>query len=376
MVKVSVIIPVYNTEKYLRECLDSVTGQSLKDIEIICINDGSTDNSLEILKEYEKLDDRITVISQENSGLSITRNNGIKLANGKYIYFIDSDDYLEVTALEELFNISEEKNLDLLIFKLINFDDGNDKKYTSDYYEMDSLMYLKDKVFSYRDIGEDVLNFAVSAPGKFFKKELIEDLKFPENLIFEDNLFFAEVMLNAKRVSIYDKHLYNRRIRQNSITTTHSIKFADSIIIINKIIDLAKIHGVYEDLKYGLAKKKINMANYRYSVVDEEYKEEFFNKVHIDFENYQREYENGILSKLDEYYNCIFRNFITSNNYNEYDLKMELFHVKNDLKNVKIENKKLKKDIKVYKNKNESIMSSNSWKITKPLRSISNFLHR
>ena len=368
MVKISVVVPVYNTENYLRECLDSIVNQTFEDIEIICINDGSSDNSLEILKEYEKLDDRITVISQENSGLSITRNNGIKLANGKYIYLIDSDDYLEVTALEELFNISKEKNLDLLIFKLINFDDGNDKKYTSDYYEMDSLMYLKDKVFSYRDIGEDVLNIAVSAPGKFFKKELIKDLKFPENLIFEDNLFFAEVMLNAKRVSIYDKHLYNRRIRQNSITTTHSIKFADSIIIINKIIDLAKIHGVYEDLKYGLAKKKINMANYRYSVVDEEYKEEFFNKVHIDFENYQREYENGILSKLDEYYNCIFRNFITSNNHKEFDLSMKIFDIEKKLKKAQTENKKLKKDINTLKNKNESIMSSNSWKITKPVR--------
>ena len=187
--KVSVIIPVYNTEKYLKECLDSIVNQSFEDIEIICINDGSTDNSLEILREYEEFDKRISVVCQENEGLSITRNNGIKLAKGEYVYFIDSDDYLELTALEELYTISKEKNLDILIFKLINFDDGTDNKYTSEYYEMESLKYLNGKVFNYADIGENALNFAVSAPGKFYKNKLICDMEFPEKLIFEDNLF-------------------------------------------------------------------------------------------------------------------------------------------------------------------------------------------
>ena len=104
MVKVSVIIPVYNVEQYLKECLDSVINQTLKDIEIICINDGSTDGSLKILEKYESLDDRIVVFSQENSGLSATRNKGMQLSSGEYVYFMDSDDYLELNALEELYN--------------------------------------------------------------------------------------------------------------------------------------------------------------------------------------------------------------------------------------------------------------------------------
>lgn len=371
MVKISVIVPVYNTENYLRECLDSIVTQTFEDIEIICINDGSTDSSLDILKEYEKSDRRISVVCQPNSGLSITRNHGIKLAKGKYIYFIDSDDYLELTALEELYRISKENNLDILIFKLINFDDGTTNKYTSEYYEMESLKYLNGKVFNFEDVGEDALNFAVSAPGKFYNRDLINDMKFPENLIFEDNVFFAEAMLRAKRVSFYDKHLYNRRIRNDSITTTNTIKFADSIIIINKIIELSKEFNVYEEFKYGLAKKKIDSAYFRYSLVDDEYKEEFFKRVQHDFIDYEDEYEKNIMPSLSKTYKYIFNSFLRSQNHEEFDLQIKIFNLKKNNEKIEKENKKLKKEIKKLKTENESLISSNSWKYTKPLRGVS-----
>ena len=355
LVKISVIVPVYNTEKYLRECLDSVVNQTFKDIEIICINDGSTDNSLDILKEYEKLDDRISVSSQENSGQSVARNNGIDMANGEYIYFMGSDDYLELNAFEEIYNKCDENDLDLLVFKLINFDDGSSEKYTSEYYEMEPLTYLDGEVFNLKDIGENALNFAVSPPGKLFKRELIENIKFPQNLIFEDNLFFAEALLKAKRVSFYNKHLYNRRIRADSTTTTKDIRFADSITIINKIIDLSKKHDVYEEFKYGLARKKIDFALIRYLDVDLQFREEFFNKVHQDFMDFEEEYERDILDKLDSRYRDIFRNFISSNSHEEFDLKMEIFDIKMDIVNVKKENKKLKLKINKLKNKNNEL---------------------
>ena len=99
MVKISVIIPVYNVEKYLKESLESVVNQTLNDIEIICIDDGSTDSSPSILKEYQNNDERFIIINQENSGPGAARNRGIKEAKGKYTYFLDSDDYLELDAL-------------------------------------------------------------------------------------------------------------------------------------------------------------------------------------------------------------------------------------------------------------------------------------
>jgi len=376
MVKISVVVPVYNTENYLRECLDSIVNQTFEDIEIICINDGSSDNSLEILNEYEKSDKRISVVCQENGGLSVTRNHGIQLAKGEYIYFIDSDDYLELTALEELYKISKEKDLDILIFKLINFDDGSDNKYTTDYYEMEPLKHLNGKVFNHDDLGDEIFNFAVSAPGKFYKKELIQDMKFPENLIFEDNFFFAEAMLKAERVSFYDKHLYNRRIRDDSITTTKTIKFADSIIIINKIIDVSKKFDVYDKFKFGLAKKKIDSAYFRYSLVDDEYKEEFFKRVQTDFKDFEEEYETNIVPNLGKTYRYIFRNFISCHGHEQFDLKMEIFNIKKNNKNLGKQNKHLKNEINKLKEKNKSLKSSKSWKITKPLRGVSSIFKK
>ncbi len=116
MAKVSVIIPVYNTEKYLKECLDSVINQTFNDIEIICINDGSTDGSLNILTEYATIDSRIIVITQENKGVSEARNNGMEKAGGEYIMFLDSDDYLYKQACEIAYNSATSNNADVGIF--------------------------------------------------------------------------------------------------------------------------------------------------------------------------------------------------------------------------------------------------------------------
>ena len=103
MINVSIVIPVYNVEKYLKQCLESVVNQTLDKIEVICINDGSTDNSLNILKEYEKKYNNIIIIDQENKGPGFARNIGMKRASGKYIYFLDSDDYIELNAMEICF---------------------------------------------------------------------------------------------------------------------------------------------------------------------------------------------------------------------------------------------------------------------------------
>lgn len=120
--KISVVIPVYNVENYLRQCLDSVINQTLDDIEIICVNDGSTDSSPDILEEYSRKDSRIRIISQENMGLSGARNTGMKYIKGEYVYFLDSDDYIELDALNQMYNISKNNSLDMLMFKTCSFE--------------------------------------------------------------------------------------------------------------------------------------------------------------------------------------------------------------------------------------------------------------
>ena len=116
-VKVSVILPVYNASDYLHQCMDSIVGQTLKDIEIICVDDGSTDNSLDILKEYEQKDKRVKVIQQKNAGAGAARNNGLSIATGEYLSFLDSDDFFEPDMLEKAYEKAKGSNAQIVVFR-------------------------------------------------------------------------------------------------------------------------------------------------------------------------------------------------------------------------------------------------------------------
>lgn len=355
-IKISIIIPVYNVEEYISECLDSIINQSLREIEIICINDGSTDNSLKIIKDYEKMDSRIKVINQSNKGLGATRNVGIENSNGEYIYFMDSDDYLELCALEELYDLAKTKLLDIILFKLINFHDETQEKFTTEYYEMDFLKKrVGNNIFNYKDIKDLILRVAVSAPGKLFKKTLISDMKFPENIIFEDNPFFIEAILNADKVYFYDKHLYNRRIRDNSITTSQFSNFSDAIPISNLIFNIFKKLGLFNEFASDLFYKKINQIFYRYNLIREEDKEDFFNKMKQDFLINKEYYET-----FDSFINIhprlknIFYSCIKSDSYKEFDLHILLYETNenmiDNINKLKISNNQLIIQIELYEN--------------------------
>lgn len=114
MTKISAILPVYNVEQYIKDCLDSIINQTMDDIEIICVNDGSLDNSLQVLEEYAQKDARIKIISQENQGQGIARNNGLKIANGEYITFIDPDDWVDVDMFEKMYNSAKKFDSDFV----------------------------------------------------------------------------------------------------------------------------------------------------------------------------------------------------------------------------------------------------------------------
>lgn len=217
--KISVIIPVHNAENYLKECLDSVVNQTFEDIEIICVDDGSSDKSLQILKKYWRHDSRFTIISQENKGLFSARNAGLKVAKGDYAYFLDSDEYIELDALQELYNQANEKDLDMVLFKTRCFFDDTKEKFTNEYFEMDFLEDLVDgNIFCYEDINQKDNDLTVPMGSTFFKCDLISDLTFPEGLIVEGNPFFMAAILKAKRVLFLDKYLHNKRERNDSIT--------------------------------------------------------------------------------------------------------------------------------------------------------------
>ena len=264
MVKISIIVPVFNMENHLGECLDSIITQSFKDIEIICVNDGSTDNSLEILKKYQDNDSRIKIITQNNKGLSAARNTGLDHANGDYIYFIDSDDYLEPNALSEIYEMSKKKNLDLLIFKLVNFNEVTGEKD----YAYSNMPFLEklDDVFNYNDFKKDLFRVDVSVYTKLFKWELIADKRFDEEVIFEDNLFYINYILDADRVCFYDKCLYNRRIRDDSIIGKGNENHVDVITVYNRIGDVIRQRKIFDDVKEEWFMAKIYGCHYRYDL--------------------------------------------------------------------------------------------------------------
>lgn len=225
--KVSIIIPVYNVEKYLADCLDSVVKQTLDEIEIICVNDGSTDMSACILQQYSCEHTNITIINQENQGLSCARNVGILHSRGEYIYFIDSDDRIEANAMEEMFNLAYKEDLDVLYI------DG------SAVYENEKLMetfpqygtaYRRN--FSYAEITSGIELFSqmvengeycVSASLQFIKREYLQkvNLKFYPGILHEDNLFNFCCMLQAAKVRHVNIAYFIRLIREDSIMTSN-----------------------------------------------------------------------------------------------------------------------------------------------------------
>ena len=231
--KISIIVPVYNVEKYLSECLDSIVNQTLKDIEIICLNDGSTDNSLQILKEYASKDNRIKIIDKENEGLGYTRKVGLTNATGKYILFCDSDDYYsELTAFEELYNYIEKMKVDVVIFNHIE-NNNIAKRITSV-----SEIYSQDVIFSYKDI-DYFFGHRVETWKKLYSKKFLDkydDWYFPKKVYYEDIPFHYQILIRAK-MSYFDRYFYTYRIRCNSMMTGkyHSSRILDSLVMMREL---------------------------------------------------------------------------------------------------------------------------------------------
>ena len=223
---VSVIIPIYNVEKYLIDCIESIIKQTLNNIEIICINDGSTDSSLEIIKRYAEKDNRISIYSQNNCGLSIARNLGLKVAKGKYIYFIDSDDLLDKNALKDLYTKSEEQNLDLVLFNAETFADtssqGKNVEKTRNYYIRNcnyNKIYRGIDIFNLMQNNRDYIS---SACLLFARNNLYinNNIHFINKVLHEDEAFTFQTILLAEKVGYINKQYYKRRYRNCSIMTS------------------------------------------------------------------------------------------------------------------------------------------------------------
>ena len=219
---VSVIVPVYNVEKYLRECLDSLVNQTLKNIEIICINDGSIDNSLSILEEYAKNDLRVKIIDQVNSGVSVARNNGIKLATGEFIGFCDSDDWVDLDYFEKLYTAATKYNCEIAMCGIVRHRKFKNKKWLAKKVEKvcfdieDVMREAKIPQYSY------IYN-------KIYKRDALLglDLLFPIGRIFEDIYWSARVVTKLKGLVCVPNIFYHYRTVEGSIVSLRTQKRID-----------------------------------------------------------------------------------------------------------------------------------------------------
>ncbi|MEI3337525.1 MAG: glycosyltransferase family 2 protein [Clostridium sp.] len=233
---ISVIIPVYNVENYIEKCIYSVINQSYKNLEIILVDDGSTDKSGVLCDKYEKIDKRIKVIHKENGGLSSARNMGLDCANGEYIMFLDSDDFVETTILQELYSLCYKNNVEISIcnYKYIN----NDKEEANDKEE--NAEYIYDNIEKFHKMFFEG-KFFWMAWGKLYKRRVFNNFRFKENQIYEDFYLIPRIILNTSKVAYTTKSLYYYTIREESIMGKSKYKInKDLIYIINENVDYFK----------------------------------------------------------------------------------------------------------------------------------------
>ncbi|MDR3222516.1 MAG: glycosyltransferase [Methanobrevibacter sp.] len=261
-IKISVIIPVYNVENTLKKCLDSVINQTLYNIEIICVNDGSTDNSLGILEKYESMDSRIKIITKINEGLGAARKTGLDIASGEYIFFVDSDDCIVIDALKKIYENGINNNSDVVMLDLLEYNEKDKKlnKNGDDIYNV--ALYLDDEEidfnnfsFTINEIKFFLLNRGFGAYTKCYKHSFLKkynDFYFPKHIIFEDMFFHVQVLLRANRISFCPYRLYIYRLfNENSILNT-----------VNKSMKIFNIFDAIDNIENFLIKNK-QMNNYK-----------------------------------------------------------------------------------------------------------------
>lgn len=316
MVKISVVIPVYNVESYLERCLSSVINQTLEDIEIICINDGSTDNSLDILNHYAEKDSRIKIFSFENAGLGPSRNRGIDRANGEYIAFLDSDDWLDLTFCEEIYKTASKNKADLVLFNAI--EEYGDHKRERIYFPK-KLLKDDESVFDYRRCPLLLLNSFFTAWSKLYNLEFLKEnnIIFPDSL-FEDMEFHVESYLKAKRVCYNSKIFYHYR-KDNPKSIMNSLKGDDSFCIfdiIDNIENHLKDNGVMNAYKHYFIQFKISQLKQVLIRVPEDFKEKFFKLIKNEF--LQLDVSSLDLEKLPSEISKFYIFVLNSKNYDSF----------------------------------------------------------
>ena len=237
-IKVSIIVPMYNTEKQIARCLETLANQTLKDIEIIVVNDGSTDDSKKIVFEYMNRYSNIVYLEKKNGGLSDARNYGMRFAKGEYIAFVDSDDFVDYTMYEKMYNKAIEKNADYVECDF----------YWSYHLSKNNWKNKKDIGFRYNNKKEMMVYGRVFAWNKLIKRDIIKE-QFPVGLLYEDVEFFYKLISEIKTFAFVEEPLYFYVQRKESLVNKQTFKTGQIFNIFNDVFDYYKKNNLYDEYK-------------------------------------------------------------------------------------------------------------------------------
>lgn len=298
--KVSVILPVYNVEEYLRQCLESIIGQTLKEIEIICVDDGSTDRSLDILRQYEEQDSRVKVVCQKNAGAGAARNNGIALAKGEYFSFLDSDDFFESTMLEKAYTAAKKDDVPMVVFRSDQYREDLDQfeqiKWTLREKELPSYRPMNHRNFT----GNVFKTFVGWAWDKLFRREFVEKyhLRFQEQRTSNDLLFVFSAVVLVDRIEIVDEVLaHQRRNNPNSLSNTREKSWQCFYEALKALKRDLKEYNVYWEVEQDYINYALHFSLWNFETLTGEKKEVLFDKLKEEWFE-----ELGITNKEDRYF--------------------------------------------------------------------------
>ncbi len=286
-IKVTVIMPVYNEESYLAVALDSVLTQTLSDIELICIDDGSTDSSLEILKEYHGKDERVRILTENNAGPALARNNGIRRARGEFLAFLDADDFYEPTFLEKLYELAKSESLDIAIARY-DFYNSSQSKFEATSGADYSRIYEPGKVTSKSEHPDKILASSISSAwNKLYNKSFVVDngLSFLTGVrIYEDVYFAVNSMALAQRIGKVHEVLMHHRIHSEQSRAKMFDRYYSQVPdVYLKIQEFLMQHGMYAPLSRAYLNLTVSRCSKIFELLSDENREKFWTMLHEEY---------------------------------------------------------------------------------------------
>ena len=351
-IKVSVIMPIYNAYDYLKPALESVLDQTLREIEIICIDDGSTDSSYELIKEYQKQDERVRIVTETNAGPALARNNGIKRARGEYIAFLDADDFFEPNLLELLYNAAEEKKLDIAVAE---YDIYNSRKAVFEKAqpaEHEEILNQNEVTSKNENPDHILLSVNGAAWNKLFRRTFVieKQLTFlPDVKIYEDVYFVVTAMCLAERVGKVFETLVHHRIYTDQSRAKMFRKYYSQVpVAYLKIKEFMTHNGMYAPLSSSFLNLSASRCYKIYNLLGSDAKEHFWDMLHSEFAE-QLGWQGRDTDDFEELDVCEFAANVLLYTYKQYKKRIAKGHYLNlDRLRVILKNAHTKKKIRAF----------------------------